>query len=196
MRIAIEGCIGAGKTTVADKIANRLGCGIIKEDFNSNPFLSQFYKYPEKYSFETEITFLLIHYHQIKEIVSNPTENNIVADFYIKKDLLFAEMNLAKDELKAFVDLYTFIYSKIPEPNLLICLHASDELIFQRIQQRNREIENSVNKEYFSKLNHLYEDFFEHISIPKIHVNMDEHDFLRDGSSLERLLNQINGYIG
>ncbi len=193
--ITIEGCIASGKTTIAQQLSNQFDSKLLLEKFESNPFLDKFYQNPIKYAIETELAFLLIHYHQLKDVHNNNPNQIVISDFYIKKDLLFAKLNLKNEEYQTFKSLYDFLSEQLPEPEIVICLHTSDSLILDRIKQRNRESEQNINTDYFVKLNHAYEQFFDEITCQKIHLDMDNNDFLTDKSRIEWLVNQVKKYI-
>src|SRR4051812_2380951 len=129
MLIAIEGCIGAGKTTVAKGLAAYRGSSPLLEAFEANPFLRAFAGNPSAYSLETEFTFLLIHFHQMKGIGATKTPE-VISDFHLGKDLLYEQMNISdKRTADIFRALYDVCVEQIPPVDLMICLSASNELI-------------------------------------------------------------------
>lgn len=192
--IAIEGCIGIGKTTVAKQLSKITEeSDILLEDFESHPFLVDFYQDP-KYTFETEIIFLLIHYHQLLKRGANTT-NLLIGDYYIGKDDLYADLNLDNtDELRIFKDLYRHLSQKVVSPDLIICLSASTDLIYSRIKKRNRAEENNISYEYIEKVNKGYEDFFVKIrkKYKTVNIDMNCWDFVKDRDLIFRLNNQLN----
>lgn len=193
MFIAVEGCTGSGKTTIAKQLASERGSALVLEDFQANPFLKEFYPDPSKYVLETELAFVLIHYHQVFHEFEKSDCKDVVSDYYISKDLLFAKMNFEHTEnLRIFENLYTPLSKRLPSPDVVICLRCSNELILQRIRARDRDIEQKINEEYFIKLNALYGQYFEDLHPPQIDVDMNERDFLKDPSQIKWLSRQID----
>ena len=179
--IAIEGCIGVGKSTVARALAAVRGVACVLERFEDNPFLSEFYKDPKGSAIETEFSFLLLHYRQLKELKKSDESRRAVADFSFAKDLLYAEMNIRDAGYSSlFHQLYRRLAAEVGEPDVTVCLSASDELIFRRIAQRNRAYEQTVDLAYYSTLNARYTRFFENIPGRKVLVKMDQMDFIAD----------------
>ncbi len=122
MFIAVEGCIAAGKTTVATGLAALRGHPPLLEDFEMNPFLREFYQDPEANTTETEFAFLLVHYHQLRKQSERPKNREVIADFHLGKDLIFAEMNMSDpEELRLFQDLTRLSHAEI---------HVSRKLLF------------------------------------------------------------------
>jgi len=191
MYLAIEGCIGSGKTTVARLLCKTKNLSLILEEFEKNPFLDKFYLEPGKHDLETELAFVLIHYHQLKIIKDFPLENYL-SDFYFGKDLLYAETNLFDNEIIIFKSLYFQLSTMIPEPDLIIGLQGSNDLIIDRILKRKQGKEIAINTDYFIKLNERYKEFFDDIQMPKIMVDMDDRDFLKDPDQITWLSNEID----
>jgi len=180
--ICVEGCIGVGKTTVATQLVNIIGdANSLLEDFSLHPFLEDFYADP-KYTFETEINFLLIHYHQLVKAMG---EQHIllISDYCFLKDKLFADANiLSKKELDIFMRLYSYLQSRLVQPDAIICLSGTTDMIYNRIIKRNRKAEKSISYDYVDKINKHYELFFSELkkSHYTINVNMNENDFIND----------------
>ena len=191
--IVVEGCIGAGKTTVARILAEKHKSTLLLEKFEENPFLDKFYVNKSAYALETELCFALIHYHQLKDALQQKKHNSFITDFCIEKDTLFADMNLSKRELGLFYSVYRFLSNQLKPPELMVCLHCTDELIIERITHRNRNKEDVTWADYFIKLNHLYEHFFERGPWKRIDVDMNKMNFLQDPneSNINWLLDEI-----
>jgi len=195
--ICFDGCIGSGKTTLSNMLAKELNGKVLLENFESHPFLTEFYKCPDKYNYETELGFLLIHYHQIYKYVND--YNLWVSDFYLGKDLLFAEANLKnKTEKKIFRDLYTYLLNKAPKPDVIIYLCASTELLYDRVKKRNRIQEDELSYDYLMHINSAYVETYSRVEtqIPIIKVDMDKHDFLTDNSCITALKREIDALFG
>jgi len=194
MYIVLEGCIGSGKTTIAKLLEAERNSDLILEQFEGNPFLKKFYLNPLLYALETELAFVLIHYHQVFHELKQVKNGEYISDFHISKDLLFAEMNLNNKDLTIFKNLYTALTERLPVPDVVVCLQCSDELILKRVEERKRNIETQTTPQYFIKLNRLYEKYFKEIEWPKVLISMDEHDFVKDPSCTDRLSQEIDKF--
>lgn len=194
--IAVEGCIGVGKTTVARLLTGKIQSHLVLERFEDNPFLKKFYEDPVKYALETELCFVLIHYHQLKEASELQKGDYIISDFCIEKDKIFANLNIKGEYFNLFKEFHNRLSNFLPQPDIMVCLHCTDELILQRIKERNREEETLIKADYFLKLNNYYEIFFKESSCKKINVSMNERDFLKDKSHILWLQNEIIKKLG
>ena len=192
LHIAIDGCIGVGKTTLATKLADARKANLVLEDFEKNPFLSDFYLDPAAHVLETELQFLLLHYHQLKKIPQTPAGETIT-DFTFFKDMVFAEMNFRDAAEKAvFNRLYEFLLWRLPAPDLVIYLRGSDDLVIERIRQRNRSIEQVIDVDYFKKLNKAYADHFSRLKGPIYAINADDFDCVNDPEALHSICAAID----
>lgn len=192
MYIAVEGCIGAGKTTIAEGLAAYRHCKAILEDFEANPFLRSFYENPAEYALETEFSFLLQHYHQLKAI-GGALKHRCVTDFTLAKDLLFAQLNLVDPiEKRAFHDLYQLLASRVLSPSIIVCLSASDDLIVQRVRQRSRTLELKADLRYYADINAAYNTFFKDYRGAKVMLEVHEWDFLHQPQLYGRLSSLID----
>lgn len=153
MRIEICGCIAAGKTTLCQTLAQKKLLPIF-EKFQENPFWKDFYQDPSRYAFETEVTFLLQHYHAIKK---QPPSNKHVFDFSLLQDIAYADINLTGERKKLFTNLVENIIEEIKSPDLLIYITCPPEIALKRIQQRNRDEENTISLTYLEELNYSLE---------------------------------------
>lgn len=148
MRIEICGCIAAGKTTLCQTLAQKNLLPVF-ENFQENPFWKAFYQEPAQFAFETEITFLLQHYHAIKK---QALTDNCVFDFSLLQDMAYADINLAGERKKLFAALVDNLIQEICYPKLLIYLTCPPEIALKRIQQRNRDAESSISISYLEDL--------------------------------------------
>jgi deoxyguanosine kinase len=197
MMIVIEGCVGAGKSTIATALALLRNSNVLLEDFEANPFLRAFYKDPFANAMETEFAFLLLHFHQLKTQVRLASPAEIVADFHLGKDLLYADLNLSDSRVKPlFVELYNICREKTPQPDLMICLSASTDLLVERIRRRKREFETSINHEYLDAVNMAYEELFAQYRGRKLRLRMDEWDFVKEPYLLNGLSSMIDEVLG
>jgi len=160
--IAIEGNIGAGKTSLAKKIAIDFNSKLILERFADNPFLPKFYKDPERYAFTLEMSFLSERYQQISEDLSqlNLFNELIVSDYDIHKSLIFSKVNLNQDEFSLYRKLFYDMYKQTLKPDLFIFLNQEIPRLQKNITSRGRDYENEITDEYLSKINSGYFEFF------------------------------------
>src|ERR1035438_8007799 len=151
MLIVVEGCVGAGKSTVAEGLAAFRKSTLLLEEFELNPFLRAFYKDPVGNATETEFAFLLLHFHQLKGHADTTSRSEVVADFHLGKDLLYADLNLKDVRAKRlFSELYELCAEKAPPPALVIFLSASTDLVLSRIRGRERDFELEIDPGYYS----------------------------------------------
>ena len=162
MYVAIEGVIGVGKTTLARLLQASFDADLLLEVFEENPFLSDFYADRQRYAFQTQVFFLLSRYHQQRESVPSALnrKRTLLADYTFDKDMLFARINLKGDELEMYYRVHDALAEKIPDPDLVVYLRASTEVLMQRIALRDRSYERSMERNYIHELNQSYEDYF------------------------------------
>ncbi len=191
--IAIEGVIGAGKTSLAKVLADKFHAGIILEKFEENPFLEKFYSNPVKYAFHTQIYFLMSRYRQQREIAQiDLFESRVIADYLFAKDRIFAEINLNEDEFTLYDKIYGLIERDIPKPDLTIYMQAAPEFLYKRIKQRDRSYESDIEFEYIEKLSDAYNTFFFHYNTsPLLIVDITGFDFVNNSKDLELIDNEI-----
>lgn len=191
--IAIEGVIGAGKTTLAKKLAERLDAKLILENFEDNPFLEKFYKNRARYAFHTQIYFLLSRFRQLSRVYQEDLFHRyIIADYIFEKDKIFAYLNLEDDELELYEKIAALIEKSIRIPDLVVYLQSSVERLMKNIQQRDREIEKSISEKYIRELSEGYNYFFFRYKATKILVvNTDEVDLLYNNEDFEKLVKEI-----
>lgn len=166
MFLAIEGCIAAGKTTTALAVSEALAFPALMEETEAHPFLADFYRAPEQFALETELGFVLLHYHQMHQPL--PSED-FVTDFSPVKDLVFARMNLAKDDLALFEHVYSTMVSRIPKPDLVIYLDVPLEDLLERIKIRGRPYELVIPRSYIESLARCYQDHLDQLG-RRVHV--------------------------
>ncbi|HTY10545.1 MAG TPA: deoxynucleoside kinase [Bacteroidota bacterium] len=191
--IAIEGVIGAGKTSLARKISERLNGRLVLEQFEENPFLERFYEDSVHYAFQTQIFFLLSRYKQQQALFqADLFQNVLVTDYIFEKDKIFAYLNLRDDELKLYETLVGSIEKNIPVPDLVVYLQSSVDRLMSNIKDRGRKIEENISEDYIKDLNEAYNYFFfRYKTAPLLIVNATEIDFVGDQSDFEELYNEI-----
>ena len=192
--IAIEGLIGAGKTTLARKLSERFHARLVLEEFEDNPFLPRFYAEKERYAFSVELSFLAQRYHQFKKVAEQELFDTMtISDHYISKSLIFAQANLEADEYKLFSELYNIMLSSLPKPQLLVYLHLEAEELLKRISQRGRDYEKAITAEYLTQLQKSY---FEHltqlIDVKVLVLDMKEVDIINSDEAMEFVVQALD----
>ena len=191
--IAIEGLIGAGKTTLAKRLAQEWSGRLVLEEFDDNPFLPKFYEDPARYGFSVELSFLAQRYHQLKRT----TEQDLfsactVADYSIGKSVVFANVTLQSDEYVLFRDLYTIMYSDLPSPELIVYLYMDLDRVQARIRSRGRSYEQSIHNEYLVQLQERYLDHLQKLKDSRVLVfDLQGHDLLNEALVYEKLLKEV-----
>jgi deoxyguanosine kinase len=191
--IAIEGVIGAGKTTLATMLGERIGAKVILEQFEENPFLGKFYEDPKHYAFQTQIFFLLSRYKQQQQLFQADLFHRfLVTDYIFEKDKIFAYLNLQDDELRLYETLVSSIEQKVPTPDLVVYIQSSVERLMENIVKRGRAIEVNMSEEYIRDLNEAYNYFFfRHKSCPLLIVNSTAIDFVNNKNHFDDLMKEI-----
>jgi len=192
--IAIEGLIGAGKTTLAKRLAQEWGGRLVLEEFDENPFLPKFYEDPSRYGFSVELSFLAQRYHQLKRT----TEQDLfsactVADYSIGKSVVFANVTLQADEYVLFRDLYAIMYSDLPSPELIVYLYLDLDRVQARIRSRGRSYEQGIHNEYLVQLQERYLDHLQKLKDTRVLVvDLQGHDLLNDTVVYKKLLYEVD----
>jgi len=160
--ITIEGCIGAGKTTLATKLAERFGGKLILEQFEDNPFLPQFYEDPERHAFPVELYFMAERFQHLKRLLSEADmfTSFTVADFIFQKSLIFANQNLNENEAKLYRMLFDMINTTLPKPDIVLYLYAPVEKLLTNIKRRGRDYEQNISAEYLENIQQAYLNYF------------------------------------
>lgn len=191
--IAIEGVIGAGKTSLASMLADCLQGKLVLERFEENPFLPKFYEDAERFAFQTQIFFLLSRYKQQKDLFQRDLfQRFLVTDYIFEKDKIFAYLNLADDELKLYENLVESIEHSIPTPDLVVYIQCSVDRLMTNIRKRGRDIEKSMSEQYIKDLNEAYNYFFfRYKSAPLLIVNATQIDFVNNQAHFDDLVCEI-----
>ncbi|MFH1144658.1 MAG: deoxynucleoside kinase [Candidatus Eisenbacteria bacterium] len=178
--IAVEGVIGVGKTTLAQRFAELLDGYPLLEQVEENPFLSDFYRDRRAYAFQTQIFFLLSRYRQLRALLQRDLfRGTIVSDYMFEKDRIFAHINLDDYELEMYNQIFDLMEQKLPSPDRVVYLQANADLLIERIARRGRAFERDIDPEYLEALAEAYTYFFAHYrAAPVLVINAAECDFL------------------
>lgn len=201
--IAIEGPIGVGKTTLTQKIAERINARVVLEEFSDNPFLRDFYQDKDRVAFQTQVYFLVARFKQQEELRQHDLfARSIVSDYLFAKDRIFAYLNLAEAELQLYERIYDLLRPRLVKPDLVVYLQARPDVLMKRLRKRGREMEASVEVQYLDSLQRAYNQFFFHydesplliVETSDIDVRLDEDfDLLID--AMRRATHGTNHFV-
>lgn len=194
--IAIEGNIGAGKTSLAKKISKDFNAKLILERFADNPFLPKFYKEPERYAFTLEMSFLADRYQQISDDLSQLDlfKDFMVSDYDVHKSLIFSKITLPEDEFRLYRKLFYQVYKDIASPDLYVYLYQNTERLQENIKKRGRKYEKEIQDEYLEKINSGYLSFLRNQTELNVKIiDISDRDFVKNREDYLWLLNEING---
>ena len=191
--IAVEGPIGVGKTTLANKLAETFNYDILLEQPSENPFLESFYKNPGQSALAAQLFFLFQRVKQIQDLKQRSLFEPVrVADFVIEKDRLFAEVNLSKEEMQLYDKVYDHLTIDAPTPDLVIYLQAPVDVLLDRINRRGNPNEKYLTTDYLERLNEAYSKFFLYYeSAPLLIVNAAGINLHDSESDYEMLVDNI-----
>ena len=192
--IAIEGNVGAGKTTLARLLSEAAGASLFLEEVDDNPFIDKYYQNSEEYAFQAQIFFLLNRYRQQMEITQQDLFAKIlVADYLFAKDTIYAHAVLDDEELVLYNRLHSLLEGKIACPDLTIYLQASSEVLLHRIRKRGRSYERGITDEYLTTLNEAFNHFFFHYEdSPLIIINTNKLDFTDNREQLDDIFSRVS----
>lgn len=195
--IAVEGAIGAGKTSLVLQLSKLYHARSILEVVEENPFLASFYEDIRGYAFRTQIFFLLSRYdQQLKATQQDLFRQLSFSDYMFAKDRIFAHLNLSGNELTMYKHLYQIMDKDIPHPDIIIYLRASTEVLIKRIMLRDRPFERKISYQYMDRLNHAYEDYFARrenfFETKLVLIDTDKLDFVGNAQDLEYICQKIH----
>jgi deoxyadenosine/deoxycytidine kinase len=178
--IAVEGNIGAGKTTLSQLLSQHYNAKLMLEEFAENPFLTKFYENPKQYAFPLELFFLAERFKQQQELIKNTDlfQSVTISDYLFTKCLLFAKVNLPEEEYRLYQKMFDVFQQQLTTPDVLIYLHAPVNKLQSNIKKRNRKFEQSIPDEYLFKLQETYTSYIKQHNIKTIFVDASNADFL------------------
>ncbi len=191
--IAIEGPIGVGKTSLANLMSKELSARLVREEFDENPFLPDFYKDPERFAFQTQLFFLLQRYRQQQELRQvDMFQKLLITDYMFVKDRLFASLNLGEKEMQLYDTVANLLERNIIKPDLVIYLQADTDTLMKNIAKRGREMETGITYEYIDALSQVYtEYFFRYQDTPLVIINTNNIDFVHNEDDLKEVIKYI-----
>lgn len=193
--LAIEGNIGAGKTTLARMLAEEQGARLLLEEFADNPFLPHFYQNPERYAFPVELFFMTERHKQLQQELSQRDlfQEGVISDYIFLKTLLFARNTLNTEEYRLFQRLFNILNTAFPKPDLLVYLHRSVSNLLRNIKKRGRAYEQEIGPVYLQRIQKAYFDFFRaNEQIPVLIIDVEAVDFLNTPEHYQKITELIN----
>lgn len=191
--IAIEGVIGVGKTSLARLLQPYFQSQLLLEIVEENPFLPRFYEDRARYAFQTQLFFLLSRYRQQRVAVPAAlAEGNLISDYMLEKDRIFAQINLDGDEWDMYERLYEILADRVIKPDLVVYLRAPVDVLMARIAMRDRAFERTVERAYIEELHRAYEPYFaEYDRTPLLVVNTENLDYVHRPEDLQVVLGAV-----
>ena len=195
--IAIEGNIGAGKTTLSKMIGDDFNAKLVLERFADNPFLPKYYADMERYAFPLEMSFLADRYQQLSDDLAqfDLFKNFIVSDYYIFKSLIFAQVSLPKEEYVLYRRMFDIMYKEIAKPDLYIYLYQNTDRLLENIKKRGRDYEQNIGQEYLEKIHQGYSNFIKtEQNLNTLIIDVSEYDFPNSNDDYTAIIKLINDY--
>ena len=196
--IAIEGNIGAGKTTLSKMLGDDFNAKLVLERFADNPFLPKYYADMDRYAFPLEMSFLADRYQQLSDDLAqfDLFKNFIVSDYYIFKSLIFAQVSLPKEEYVLYRRMFDIMYKEIAKPDLYIYLYQNTNRLLENIKKRGRDYEQNITPEYLDKIHQGYSNFIKtEQNLNTLIIDVSEYDFAYASDDYNAIIKLINDYV-
>ena len=189
--IAVEGPIGAGKTTLANLLNEHFGYTLLREIVEENPFLAKFYTNINEYALQTEAFFLFNRVKQLEDIQKNVLSKSggVVSDYHIVKNLIFAGLTLDNNQFHRYKQVYNIFVNDLPQPDIVIYLHSDTDTLMRRIAHRDRNFERQMDRNYIDSLRNEYKYYFNPLSIKHNFIGKEPIIIEIDNSNLDFLNN-------
>jgi deoxyadenosine/deoxycytidine kinase len=191
--VVVEGPIGAGKTSLARRLALRLSADLVLEQPGENPFLARFYQDMARYALPAQLFFLFQRVRLLEPLVQpDMFRRAVVADFLLDKDPLFARITLSADELALYQKIYEVLRLRSPAPDLVIYLQAQPAVLVERVRRRAARYERDISEDYLARLVEGYARFFYHYdAAPVLIVNSENLNFVERDADFELLVSRL-----
>ncbi len=194
--VLVAGNIGSGKTSLTERIGQRLGWRMAFESVSDNPYLPDFYADMHTWSFHLQVFFLGHRAQQHLELAADPRsailDRSIYEDAYIFARALAAMGNMSERDFQSYQRLFELVVANLPSPDLLIYLQAPVPLLVERIQKRARHIESSISPDYLSLLDRFYEEWIASFDLcPVLKIRTDDLDFVHQKEHLDLVVQRI-----
>ena len=196
--IVVEGPIGAGKTSLARRLAERFGAQTVLEDPQANPFLERFYRDSARYALPTQLFFLFQRVEQLRDLAQRDLfEHAAVGDFLLEKDPMFARLTLSDDEMALYRQIYESLEPHAPTPDLVIYLQAQPDTLIDRVRRRGIASETAISEDYLRALAEEYSRFFHHFdAAPVLIVNTERLNPVDRDGDLDLLIQHVSSMRG
>lgn len=196
--LAIEGNIGAGKSTLAKKMAEEFNAKLVLERFADNPFLPKFYKDQTRYAFPLEMSFLADRYQQFMDDTSqfDLFKTFMIGDYDIFKSLIFAQITLQKDEFELYRKVFNFMYNEVRKPDIYVYLYQSTDRLLENIKKRGRDYEQEIQPDYLKRIHQGYLNFIKsHPEQQTLVIDLQALDFVNYPEDYQKILSLLEEKI-
>jgi deoxyadenosine/deoxycytidine kinase len=191
--IAIEGNIGAGKTTLAHMLSRHYNARLVLEEFADNPFLPKFYENPKQFAFPLELFFMAERFKQLKDLIQQKDmfKSVTISDYLFTKCLLFAKVNLPDDEFRLYQRLFDIIHQQLLQPDLIIYLHTPVHKLQENIKKRKRHYEQNIPDEYLFNIQETYTNYIKQHNLKTLFIDTSTADFLGNEKHLKVVIDAL-----
>jgi 2-amino-4-hydroxy-6-hydroxymethyldihydropteridine diphosphokinase len=192
--IAIEGNIGAGKTSLSKLLSKQFNAKVVLERFADNPFLPKFYEDKERFAFPLEMSFLADRYQQLSDDLAQLDlfKNFVISDYYIFKSLIFAQITLQKEEYKLYRKMFDLMYKEITKPDLYVYLYQNTDRLLDNIKKRGRDYEQNIEADYLQKIHDGYRSFINtEQKLNSLVIDVSDLDFVANKEDYKHIIKKI-----